>query len=62
MYAIRSYYAHRFLASEARKLGFELPEPGEYGVGMLFLSQIAEERASQEAVLTRIAKERNNFV
>ena len=28
---------HRFLRSESRRLGFELPADGEYGVGMVFL-------------------------
>src|SRR5512147_3039276 len=27
---------HEFLASACGKLGFELPAPGQYGVGMLF--------------------------
>lgn len=53
---------HRFLAREAMKLGFELPVSGEYGVGMLFLSQITEERASQEAAITRIAEEEGQRV
>src|SRR5436309_9046591 len=28
---------HQFLKAECRKLGFELPAPGAYGVGMVFL-------------------------
>lgn len=28
---------HRFFAREANRLGFDLPQPGEYGVGMFFL-------------------------
>jgi glutamate synthase (NADPH/NADH) large chain len=28
---------HKFFAKEARKLGFTLPPPGHYGVGVLFL-------------------------
>ncbi|NWL89900.1 glutamate synthase large subunit [Paenibacillus sp. 79R4] len=53
---------HRFLAREALKLGFELPGCGEYGVGMLFLSQLAEERAAQEAALTHIVEEEGQRV
>ncbi len=28
---------HEFFARECAKLGFALPEPGHYGVGMMFL-------------------------
>ena len=28
---------HSFFKEEARRLGFELPEPGQYGVGFLFM-------------------------
>src|SRR4051794_9150081 len=28
---------HKYLARECAKLGFTLPAPGEYGVGMVFL-------------------------
>ncbi|WP_374730340.1 glutamate synthase large subunit [Salinarimonas sp.] len=33
---------HRFFAGECAKLGIWLPEPGEYGVGMLFMPRDAE--------------------
>ncbi|MCK0198400.1 glutamate synthase large subunit [Ancylobacter sp. 6x-1] len=33
---------HRFFAKEAAKLGFELPEPGHYAVGHVFLPREAE--------------------
>jgi len=39
---------HAFLAREAAKLGFRLPAPGRYGVGMLFLPQDAQSRATCE--------------
>jgi glutamate synthase (NADPH) large chain len=35
---------HAFFTKEAAKLGFPLPEPGEYGVGCVFLPQNAHER------------------
>ena len=41
-----------FLRAEAAKLGVALPPVGEYGVGMVFLPQIAEERAKCEKILT----------
>ncbi len=36
---------HRFFQRECSKLGIDLPEPGRYGVGMVFLPQDPEERA-----------------
>ena len=41
-----------FLRAEAAKLGVALPPVGEYGVGMVFLPQIDEERAKCEKILT----------
>ena len=35
---------HEFFAAEAAKLGFKLPAPGQYGVGMLFLPKNPAER------------------
>lgn len=48
---------HRFFAAEAQKLGFTLPEAGEYGVGMLFLPHDEELRNKQEAQLAQIVEE-----
>lgn len=48
---------HRFLAEEAEKLGFLLPAPGEYGVGMIFLPHDADVREAQEAALAEIIVE-----
>ncbi|WP_212938773.1 glutamate synthase large subunit [Paenibacillus antibioticophila] len=48
---------HRFLQSEAEKLGYPLPAPGYYGVGMLFLPQEEEVRQQQERELARIIEE-----
>ncbi len=36
---------HRLFQRECAKLGIDLPEPGRYGVGMVFLPQDPEERA-----------------
>src|ERR1700692_1224436 len=44
---------HDFFAAQAPKLGFKLPAPGQYGVGMLFLPKNPAER---EAVKTELAK------
>ncbi|KAB2952965.1 glutamate synthase large subunit [Heliorestis acidaminivorans] len=48
---------HTFLSQACSKLGFQLPEPGEYGVGMLFLPPHAEERQKCTEVLERIVAE-----
>ncbi|MBX7099649.1 MAG: glutamate synthase large subunit [Myxococcaceae bacterium] len=42
---------HLFLQREAKALGFELPRPGRYGVGMVFLPADPDARAACEAVL-----------
>ncbi|KAA9004803.1 glutamate synthase large subunit [Paenibacillus spiritus] len=48
---------HRFFSAEAAALGFELPEPGHYGVGMIFLSHNETVRAAHEAILANIVAE-----
>jgi len=46
-----------FLRKACAPLGIRLPEPGEYGVAMLFTSPKATERNSARHVLERILKE-----
>ncbi len=48
---------HKFFARECGKLGFSLPEPGAYGVGMVFLPVEKHPRLQCEGVLERIAHE-----
>ncbi|USB34021.1 glutamate synthase large subunit [Paenibacillus sp. YPG26] len=48
---------HRFFSLEAEKLGFRLPEPGQYGVGMIFLPHDEEVRSRQEAKFKEIVEE-----
>ncbi|MDP4098964.1 glutamate synthase large subunit [Paenibacillus sp. P96] len=48
---------HAFLAEEAEKLGFTLPSPGRYGVGMLFMSTDVSVRAAHEEALKNIIAE-----
>ena len=48
---------HKFFARECAKLGFTLPEPGEYGVGLVFLPVEKPERLQCEGILERIARE-----
>jgi glutamate synthase (ferredoxin) len=48
---------HRFFARECAALGFELPRPGEYAVGMTFLPVEKQPRLNCEGVLERIIQE-----
>jgi glutamate synthase (NADPH) large chain len=46
-----------FFARECASLGFALPNPGEYGVGMVFLPVEKYQRLQCEGILERIARE-----
>jgi glutamate synthase domain-containing protein 2/glutamate synthase domain-containing protein 1/glutamate synthase domain-containing protein 3 len=48
---------HKFFARECATLGFALPPPGEYGVGMVFLPVEPPNRLLAEGILERIARE-----
>ena len=44
-----------FLRTKCQELGFSLPSPGDYGVGMLFLSQDAALRQASEREFEKVA-------
>ncbi len=48
---------HEFFDREARECGFALPEPGSYGVGMMFLPVEPQQRLICEGIVERIARE-----
>jgi glutamate synthase domain-containing protein 2/glutamate synthase domain-containing protein 1/glutamate synthase domain-containing protein 3 len=48
---------HRFFERECIRLGFSLPAPGEYGVGMVFLPVERHERILCEGILEKIVRE-----
>src|SRR5437763_6009361 len=48
---------HKFFARETAALGFTLPAPGEYGVGMVFLPVERHQRLQTEGILERIVRE-----
>src|SRR6202022_1716954 len=48
---------HKFFAREAAALGFTLPAPGEYGIGVVFLPVEKHQRLKTEGVIERIVKE-----
>ena len=48
---------HKFFARECGALGFTLPPPGKYGVGMLFLPVERQPRLQCEGILERIVCE-----
>ncbi|NJJ41906.1 glutamate synthase large subunit [Paenibacillus apii] len=53
---------HRFFSEEAKALGFELPEAGRYGVGMLFVSHNENIRTEHERILSDIIAEEGQTV
>lgn len=53
---------HRFLQVQSERLGFELPEPGSYGAGSVFLPTNAAERDHCERVFTQIVHEEGQQV
>ena len=48
---------HRYFERECAKLGFTLPLPGEYGIGMVFLPVERHQRLLCEGILERIVHE-----
>ncbi len=48
---------HKFFVRECEKLGFALPKPGTYGVGMTFLPVEKHQRLQCEGILERIVRE-----
>src|SRR5882724_11264198 len=48
---------HEFFARECGRLGIALPEPGHYGVGMMFLPVEPQQRLRCEGIVERIARE-----
>ena len=48
---------HEFFRQKVGELGFELPPPGEYAVGMVFVPQDAAEGRACEAILERVVVE-----
>jgi len=48
---------HAFFERECAQLGFRLPEPGKYGVGMVFFPVEHKPRLAVEGILERIASE-----
>jgi len=48
---------HAFFEGECARLGFPLPSPGEYGVGMVFLPVEKHERMTCEGILEEIVRD-----
>ncbi len=48
---------HEFFARECGKLGMNLPAPGEYGVGMVFLPVERHDRLHCEGIVERVVRE-----
>ena len=48
---------HDFLKEDCARAGFDLSDPGSYGVGMMFLPRDQDQRRDCEALVERIVKE-----
>ncbi len=48
---------HKFFATVAKEEGIDLPKPGNFAVGVVFLSPEDERRAEEEAVLEKVIEE-----
>ncbi len=48
---------HLFFEKECRKIGFTLPGPGEYGIGMCFLPVELTARLKAEGIIERVTRE-----
>ena len=48
---------HKFFARKAKELGFTLPEPGEYGIGVLFMPRDAERRETVRKIFEQVTAE-----
>src|SRR5262244_4436355 len=48
---------HGFLARECERLHIELPAPGQYGVGIVFLPTEAQAREECEQLFEKVAQE-----
>ncbi len=48
---------HAFFEGECARLGFTLPRPGEYGIGMLFLPVERHQRLICEGIVERVVRE-----
>ncbi|MCM3878448.1 MAG: glutamate synthase subunit alpha, partial [Thermoanaerobaculia bacterium] len=53
---------HGFLAARCRGLGIELPAPGAYGVGMVFLPQEAASRQACERRFEEVVREEGQAI
>ncbi|WP_031495291.1 glutamate synthase large subunit [Bryobacter aggregatus] len=48
---------HKFFARECPNFGFSIPQPGEYGVGMVFLPVQRTQRLQCEGIIERVTRE-----
>jgi glutamate synthase (ferredoxin) len=53
---------HRFLAEECARLGINLPAPGDYGVGLVFLPTDRDERECCQRLLEHLVREEGQEV
>lgn len=54
--------SHRFFQKEAARLGFDLPESGQYGVGMIYASPNLQEREVSRQAFEQVATQEGHKV
>jgi glutamate synthase (NADPH/NADH) large chain len=53
---------HAFFAKESERLGFNLPEPGEYAVGHIFMPRDAAMRSAMEKIVAEVIAEEGHHL
>ncbi|TAK90440.1 MAG: glutamate synthase large subunit [Verrucomicrobia bacterium] len=53
---------HEFFVKETGKLGFQLPAPGQYGTGMLFMPPDKDERTNIQKLVEKLVKSEGQTV
>jgi len=53
---------HKFLAKKTAAIGFELPDPGSYGVGMVFLPHDLAAQQKIENIFAEVIKDENQIL
>lgn len=58
---ITTQIPHEFILQECNRLEIDLPEPGYYGIGLVFLPTIAEDRHIVEHVIESVVQEEGQY-
>ena len=53
---------HHFFVKESKKFGFELPEPGQYGIGFVFMSPKENVNQEEQRIIDEVIEEEGQSV